>query len=88
MRDDISDAKSLMYFLYFALLNLHRWFNITNIIPHSTDDGSLEQKHYSVDFASQWISPSTWITLLSIFLYILIYKIENKKVWGCGGCKS
>ena len=40
-------------FLYFALLNIHRWFNITNIIPHSPDDGSLEPKRYSVDFVSQ-----------------------------------
>ena len=39
-------------FLYFALLNI-RWFNITNIIPHIPDDGSLEPKRYSVDFASQ-----------------------------------
>ena len=45
--------------------------NITDIIPHSPDDGSLEPKLSSVDFASQQISPSTWITLFSIFLYIL-----------------
>ena len=32
---------------------IHHWFNITNIIPHSPDDGSLEPKRYSVDFASQ-----------------------------------
>ena len=54
-------------FLYFVLLNIHRWFNITNIIPPSPADGSLEPKRYSVDFASQRISPSTLITLLSIF---------------------
>ena len=40
-------------FLYFALLNIHHWFNITNIIPHRPDDKSLEPKHYSVNFASQ-----------------------------------
>ena len=40
-------------FLYFAFLNIHRWFNITNIIPLSPDDGSLEPKRYSIDFASQ-----------------------------------
>ena len=34
-------------------LHIHRWFNITNIIPHSPDDGSLEPKRYSVDFTSQ-----------------------------------
>ena len=34
-------------------VDIHRWFNITNITPHSPDDGSLEPKHYSVDFASQ-----------------------------------
>ena len=33
-------------FLYF-------YFNISNIIPHSPDDGSLEPKPCSVDFASQ-----------------------------------
>ena len=37
-----------LYFLY-----IHRWFNFTDIIPHSPDDGSLELKRYSVDFASQ-----------------------------------
>ena len=44
-----------------------RWFNITNITPPSPDDGSQEPKRYSVDFVSQWISSSAWITLLSIF---------------------
>ena len=28
------------------------WFNMTNIIPHNPDDGSVEPKRYSVDFAS------------------------------------
>ena len=37
----------------FVLLNIHCWFNIANIILHSTDDGSLEPKRYRVDFASQ-----------------------------------
>ena len=36
-----------------VFLNIHRWFNITNLIPYSPDDGSLEPKRYSVDFASQ-----------------------------------
>ena len=40
-------------FLYFEFLNIHRWFNITNITPHSPDDGSFEPKRCSVDFASQ-----------------------------------
>ena len=40
-------------FLYFVFLNIYRWFNITNIIPHSPDEGSLESKRYSVDLASQ-----------------------------------
>ena len=39
------------YILHF--LHIHRWFNITNIIPHSPDDGSLEPKYYSVDFTSR-----------------------------------
>ena len=41
------------WFFYFAFLNIHRWFNITNIILHGPDDGSLELKYYSVDLASQ-----------------------------------
>ena len=35
------------------LLNIHRWFNIMNIIPHRDDDDSFEAKRYSVEFASQ-----------------------------------
>ena len=42
-----------LFFLYFSLLNIHRWFNITNIIPHNPDNGLLEPKRYSVDFAFQ-----------------------------------
>ena len=34
-------------------VEIHCWFNITNIIPHSPDDGSFEQKRYSVNFTSQ-----------------------------------
>ena len=30
--------------------NIHRWFNITNILLPSPDDGSLEQERYGVDF--------------------------------------
>ena len=40
-------------FMYFALLNIRRRFNIINIIPHCPDDGSLVPKRYNVDFASQ-----------------------------------
>ena len=40
-------------FLYFAFLNTHRWLNIANIIPHGSDDGSVEPKSYSVNFTSQ-----------------------------------
>ena len=36
--------KNFAKFLHFALLNIHRWFNITNIIPRSLADGSLELK--------------------------------------------
>ena len=35
-----------------VFLNIHRWYNITNIVPNSPDDGSLELKRYNVDFAS------------------------------------
>ena len=64
----------LNIFLYFVLLNVHRWFNITNIILHSP-----EPKCYSVNFASQQISSSTWFTLLSIFLYIWKHKEKYGK---------
>ena len=30
-----------LVFLYFAFLNIHRWLNIANIIPHSSDDGVI-----------------------------------------------
>ena len=39
-------------FYILVFLNIRRWFNITNIIPHNPDDSSLEPKRYSVDFAS------------------------------------
>ena len=38
---------------YFAILNIHRWFNITNIFPQSPDDGSPELKRYRVNLAFQ-----------------------------------
>ena len=51
---ELFERLSYIYiYMYFALLNIHRWFNITNIIPRSPDDGSLEPKCYSVNFASQ-----------------------------------
>ena len=34
-------------------LNIHRWFNIFNIIPHCADDDSMEPKRYSCDFVFQ-----------------------------------
>ena len=39
------------YILHFV--HIYRWLNITNIISHSRDDGSLEPKRYSADFPSQ-----------------------------------
>ena len=36
----------------FVFLNIYDWFNITDIILRSPDDGSLELKRYSVDFVS------------------------------------
>ena len=56
--------KFFLRFLHFVFLNVHRWFNITNIIPHSPDDGSLEPKRYSVDFASSINLSFYLITLL------------------------
>ena len=40
-------------FYILHILPIHRWFKITNIIPHSPDDGSLEPKRYRVNYASQ-----------------------------------
>ena len=37
----------------FVFFDILRWFNFTNMSPHSPDDGSLEPKRYSVDFISQ-----------------------------------
>ena len=34
-----------------AFLNIHRWLNISNMIPHVPDDGSVEPKRYCVDFS-------------------------------------
>ena len=45
--------KFSLGFYILLLLHIHCWFNIINIIPYSPDDGSLEPKRYSVDFASQ-----------------------------------
>ena len=39
--------------LFIIFSNIHHWFNITDIIPHSSDDGSLELKCYSVNFVFQ-----------------------------------
>ena len=36
----------------FLFLNIHCLFNIINIVPHSSDDGSLELKGNSVNFIS------------------------------------
>ena len=45
-------------FLYIFKLFIHpSILNITNINPHSPDDGSAEPKRYSVDFVSQNITP-------------------------------
>ena len=48
-----SYKKIFPRFLHFVFLNIYCRFNITNTVPHSPDDGSLELKYYSVDFASQ-----------------------------------
>ena len=50
--------SSLLYrfslsFCIFIFLNIHHWFNIINIFPNSPDDGSLELKYCSTDFASE-----------------------------------
>ena len=39
------------FYNYTNNLNIHRWLNIANITPDGPDDGSVEPKHYSVDFS-------------------------------------
>ena len=41
------------FYKFLHFLYIHRYLYITNITPHSPDDGSAEPKHYSVDFAPQ-----------------------------------
>ena len=53
-------------FLYFAFLNIHHWLKIANIKPH--DDGSVEPKHYCVDFS---INLSFHLDRCYQFFYIL-----------------
>ena len=40
-------------FIYFTIFIHSSILNITNITPHSPDDGSAEPKRYSIDFVSQ-----------------------------------
>ena len=49
--------KLSLSFYILHILIIYRWFNVTNIIPHSPEDGLLELKHNSVD----------------IYIYIYIY---------------
>ena len=71
-------------FLYFAFLNIDRWLNIANITPHGPDDGSVEPKHYSVNFSInlslplelpcyQFFSTYCQITIDYLLIYIYIY---------------
>ena len=41
------------FYIFLSCLHIHRQLNITNITPHSPDDGLVEPKRYSVDFVSQ-----------------------------------
>ena len=71
--------------LYIALLNIHRWLNISNIIPQSPDNGSFEPKRYRVDFSShksllKFGLPRYqffFIYYIYIYIYIYIYNIYN-----------
>ena len=58
-----SKKDYLSHYSEFHDINRQVRFNITNIIPHNPDDGSLEPKRYSVDFASH----------IYIYIYIYIY---------------
>ena len=87
----INSQLSLLYnfskFLYIFTLFIHpSTLNVTNITPHSPDDGSAEPKHYSVDWLCFPINPyllfgllvvnfsSQIVGLLSIiFFHIYIY---------------
>ena len=41
------------FYIFLHFLFIHHYLNITNITPHSPDDGSAELKRYNVDFVSQ-----------------------------------
>ena len=62
----------------YNLFNIHRLIIINNIIASSPNDASLEPKRYSTDLVTQYITPSVWITLLSISLSLYIYIYMNK----------
>ena len=57
-------------FSTFVFLNIHSRFNITYFIPHSSDDGLLEPKRYSVNF---FFSINLSYLVINFSLYILIY---------------
>ena len=61
-------------------VNIHHWFNITNISPHSPDDGSLEPKLCQLCFSINLsyfdylvINFSLYIVRLNFHIYIYIY---------------
>ena len=68
-------------------LNIHRWFNITNITHPSPDDGSLKPKRYSVDFSINHSSSLDYLInfILSLSLYIYIYIYIPTKLIDCNG---
>ena len=41
------------FYIYLHFLYIHRYLYITNITPHSPDDGSVEPKRYNVDLVPQ-----------------------------------
>ena len=41
------------FYIFLHFLYIHCYLYITNITPHSPDDGSAEPKRYSVDFIPQ-----------------------------------
>ena len=72
-----------IYIYIYILLTKMYWLNIANITPHSPDDGSVEPKHYSVDFLINLsfrldylvtnFSTYCQITILYLLSYIYIY---------------
>ena len=67
-------------FYIFHFLHIHRWFNITTIIPHSRDS-SLEPKCFRVDCFSIHFS-----NLDYLFIYFSLHIVRLQSIIYVGVC--